>query len=94
MKVAANARKAYRMRYLAPVTVIMILVVFILPFFSAPGYTIWRNTTSHMGAQGSPHAWVMNLVFILLGISVIAECWPRLTVIPQRWSSMPTCGGL
>lgn len=82
------------MRYLAPVTVIMILVVFILPFFSAPGYTIWRNTTSHMGAQGSPHAWVMNLVFILLGISVIAECWPRLTVIPQRWSSMPTCGGL
>lgn len=42
-----------------------------LAFFSFPGYSIFHNTTSHLGAQGSPHAWIMNLVFIALGIMAV-----------------------
>jgi len=29
------------------------------------------NTTSHLGAQGSPYAWVMNIVFMLLGVMAV-----------------------
>lgn len=38
-----------------------------LPLFSFDGYSIMSNTTSHLGAQGSPNAWVMNFVFLFLG---------------------------
>ncbi len=30
------------------------------------------HTTSHLGAQGSPYAWIMNVTFILLGLSAIS----------------------
>lgn len=53
----------------------MLLVVFILPFFSVEEYSILINTTSHLGAQGAPHAWVMNMIFALLGISAILDGW-------------------
>lgn len=39
-----------------------------LPLFSFEGYSLVQNTTSHLGAQGSPNAWIMNVVFILLGM--------------------------
>jgi hypothetical membrane protein len=64
------------LRCLLPAAVIMLfLVMFILPFFSFPGYSILKNTTSHLGAQGAPHAWIMNMVFIFLGGAVVLEAW-------------------
>lgn len=50
------------------ILIVFLIVAFILPLFSFDGYSILSNTTSHLGAQGSPHAWIMNLTFILLGI--------------------------
>lgn len=47
--------------------VLFILVAFVLPFFSFENYSIAKHTTSHLGAQGSPNAWVMNVVFYMLG---------------------------
>ena len=64
------------LRCLLPAAVIMlILVMFILPFFSFPGYSIIKNTTSHLGAQGAQHAWIMNTVFIFLGGAVVLDAW-------------------
>lgn len=65
-------------RPLLPVYLAMLLVIFILPFFSAPGYSMLRNTTSQLGAQLTPNAWIMNLVFILLGLATLVEGWPLL----------------
>lgn len=45
------------------------LVIFILPFFSSPDYSIVQHTTSQLGGQHMPNAWLMNLTFILLGVS-------------------------
>ncbi|MFC4714208.1 DUF998 domain-containing protein [Planococcus dechangensis] len=42
-----------------------------LAFFSFEGYSILSNTTSHLGAQGSPHSWLMNIIFIALGATTI-----------------------
>jgi len=52
-----------------------LLVIFILPFFSAGGYSIIKNTTSQLGAQHTPNAWIMNVLFVLLGLSAIADGW-------------------
>ncbi len=52
--------------------------MFILPFFSVPEYTIIRNTTSHLGAQFAPHAWIMNTTFVLLGLGTIISGWSYL----------------
>lgn len=38
---------------------------------SFPGYSILSNTTSHLGAQGSPYSWIMNIIFISLGLMAI-----------------------
>jgi hypothetical membrane protein len=62
-------------RYLMPVYILMIPVIFILPYFSAEGYSILKHTTSHLGAQNTPNAWIMNLVFCLLGLACILEAW-------------------
>lgn len=51
--------------------VLFLLVSFLLPLFSFEGYSWRMHTTSHLGAQGSPHAWIMNLVFVLLGIRAV-----------------------
>jgi len=53
------------------VYILFILVAFLLPLYSFEGYSIISNTTSHLGAQGSPNAWVMNLTFITLGLASI-----------------------
>lgn len=50
------------------VYVLFIVVSTVLACFSFDGYSILSNTTSHLGAQGSPYSWVMNGVFILLGV--------------------------
>jgi len=47
--------------------IVMILGFMLLPLFSFNGYSIIEHTTSHLAAQGSPNAWVMNIIFILLG---------------------------
>ena len=64
---------------LPAVYVLMLLVIFVLPFFSVDEYSILKNTTSHLGAQGAPYAWVMNVVFVLLGIAAIVDGWMRLS---------------
>jgi hypothetical membrane protein len=68
-----------RLGALPAVYFLMLLVMFILPFFSVEEYSMLRNTTSHLGAQGAPHAWVMNAVFSLLGAAAVADSWPRLS---------------
>ncbi len=47
---------------------VMLLVIFILPGFSAEGYSIVSNSLSELGAQATPNSWVMNSV--LIGLSV------------------------
>ena len=77
--ILANVMKTFKLGFLPAVYVLMLLVIFILPFFSVDEYSILTNTTSHLGAQGAPYAWVMNAVFALLGIAVIVDCWGRLS---------------
>lgn len=52
-----------------------ILVMFILPLFSVPGYSITRNTLSELGAQFTPYAWIMNLVFLSLSLNSVIAGW-------------------
>jgi len=60
------------MKYLKIVKIsiylMFIMVSFLLSLFSFDNYSIFSNTTSHLGAQGSPYAWVMNFTFISLGL--------------------------
>ncbi len=65
-------------RFLLPVYPLMVLVMFILPFYTAEGYSLLKHTTSQLGAQSTPHAWVMNGVFFLLGGACILEGWVHL----------------
>ena len=51
--------------------IIMIFGFMLLPLFSFNGYSIIEHTTSHLAAQGSPNAWVMNMIFLLLGLTSI-----------------------
>jgi len=71
-----------RLGFLPAVFILMLLVVFILPFYSVDEYSILKNTTSHLGAQNAPYAWVMNAVFIMLGLAAIIDGWRRL---PKFW---------
>lgn len=52
---------------------ILLGVMFVLPFFSAEGYSIIKHTTSELGAQLTPNSWVMNVTFIGLGILCVVE---------------------
>jgi hypothetical membrane protein len=74
-----DALKLFKIGFLPGVYFLMLIVIFILPFFSVDQYSILKNTTSHLGAQGAPNAWVMNMVFALLGISSIIDGWVRLS---------------
>jgi hypothetical membrane protein len=64
--------------FLVPPYLILLLVIFILPFYSVESYSILQNTTSHLGAQHAPYAWVMNTTFVLLGIGSMLSGWPYL----------------
>lgn len=68
-------RKINNLRYILPVYLLLLLVMFILPFYSAEGYLISKNTTSHLGAQNTPNAWIMNITFSLLGLACMVEAW-------------------
>ncbi len=67
-----------RVRFLLPVFMILLPVMFILPYYSSDGYLIIQNTTSHLGAQNVPNAWIMNITFCLLGLACILEAWLHL----------------
>jgi hypothetical membrane protein len=54
---------------------LLLLVMFILPVYSTPGYSIIRNTLSQLGAQNTPNAWIMNFTFLTLGIGSIIAGW-------------------
>lgn len=58
--------------------ILLLIVMIVLPFFSVPSFVIWKNTTSHLGAQNAPNSWIMNLTFILLGITTFFEAWKKL----------------
>jgi hypothetical protein len=73
-----RTRIFFKQGLLPTVYTLMFLIMFILPFFSVNEYSILKNTTSHLGAQGAPYAWVMNLVFALLGIAAVVDGWVRL----------------
>lgn len=47
------------------------VVMFTLPNFSHPDYSIIENSLSELGAQNTPGNWLMNLVFFLLAIVVV-----------------------
>ncbi|MBE0685244.1 MAG: DUF998 domain-containing protein [Anaerolineaceae bacterium] len=65
-----------------PVYIILLLVMFILPYFSAEGYSILSNTTSQLGAQNTPNTWIMNITFGLLGLVCI---WEALRYLENYW---------
>ncbi|MBT8300475.1 MAG: DUF998 domain-containing protein [Maribacter sp.] len=66
------------LEFLVPPYLILLLVIFILPFYSVESYSILQNTSSHLGAQHSPYAWVMNTTFVLLGLGTMLSGWPYL----------------
>jgi hypothetical membrane protein len=49
--------------------------MFALPFFTAAGYSILKHTTSQLGAQNTPNAWMMNFTFALMGLTGIYAGW-------------------
>ncbi len=64
-----------KLKFFLAVYLAMILVIFILPFYSIENYHIIRNTTSQLGAQNTPNAWIMNMTFVMLGILSIVSGW-------------------
>ncbi|MBL6447783.1 DUF998 domain-containing protein [Fulvivirga sp. 29W222] len=55
--------------------VLLVMVMFLLPAFSASDYSLVQNTTSQLGAQATPNAWIMNITFVALGLSSIVAGW-------------------
>jgi len=70
-----RSRKLTDFRYLLYANLLILLVMFVLPFYSVDTYSIIKNTTSHLGAQNAPNAWIMNVTFIIVGISCVLEAW-------------------
>lgn len=66
-------RKVSDFRFLLYATVLLFPIMIVFSFYSADTYSILKNTTSRLGAQNTPNAWIMNVTFILAGISCIAE---------------------
>lgn len=71
-------RKVFDFRYLLYSFLLILLVMFVLPFYSVETYSIIKNTTSHLGAQKTTNAWIMNIALILVGISCVLEAWLHL----------------
>ncbi len=71
-------RKLADFRYLIHALLLLLPIMFVLPFYSADTYSIIKNTTSHLGAQSTPNAWIMNVAFVLVGISCTLEAWLHL----------------
>lgn len=60
---------------LAGAYVLVLLAMFILPFYSVPEYSILSNTLNQLGAQFTTNAWIMNFIFISLGIGSVTAGW-------------------
>lgn len=73
-----KGRNFFDFRFLLVSFLLLLVVMFVLPFFSAESYSILKNTTSELGAQNTPNAWIMNVTFILVGASSILEAWLHL----------------
>ncbi len=71
----ADWKLLHDVRFLAYAYILMLFVIFILPFYSLDDYTILRNTTSQLGAQNTPNSWIMNFTFVILGITSIYAGW-------------------
>ncbi|SEL07442.1 hypothetical membrane protein [Aquimarina amphilecti] len=54
--------------FLCGLYITLIVIAFILPFFSDPEYSISKHTLYELGAQKTPYNWIMNFVLILLGL--------------------------
>lgn len=54
--------------------IIMILVMFILPF-SIPDHSIAADPVDELGAQSAPYAWMVNLITICLATGAIITGW-------------------
>jgi hypothetical membrane protein len=65
--------KIANIQFLLIAYIILLIVMFVLPYYTAGGYTIFKNTTSQLGAQHTPNAWVMNITFAVLGIASVIE---------------------
>lgn len=52
--------------------VLLIAVIWILPFYSFEGYSLTENSISELGAQNVPRAWIMNLTIALVSLSTFA----------------------
>jgi len=82
-KVESSEKKIGRTVPLSPLSLIfayalLLIVMFVLPFYSVDEYFIIKNTTSHLGAQQAPNAWIMNLTFIIVGMSCVIDGWSSL----------------
>ncbi len=67
-----------KINFLILAYILLVLIMFVLPFYSADTYNIFRNTTSHLGAQKTRNSWIMNAGFILIGTTTIYEGWKSL----------------
>lgn len=56
-------------------SLLILLLMFLLPFFSVSGYSIIRNTVRELGAQFSPHAQIINFTFVFLAIGSVIAGW-------------------
>jgi len=64
-----------RISILATAYIIMFPVMFILPLFSFPEYSITVNTLGDLGAQATPYAWIMNFLFVFLATGSVVAGW-------------------
>lgn len=63
-------------------TLLLVAVMYLLPRWSFAHYSLLEHTTSHLGAQESPNAWVMNVTYILTGVAVLLAGWHKLAHAP------------
>lgn len=60
---------------LAAVAGLMLLLIFVLPLFSFPGYSVARNSILELGAQFSPNAWIINVAIALFSAASVIAGW-------------------
>lgn len=68
--------------------VIIILTILIAPWFSHAEYNWLHHTTSNLGGQNMPHAWIMNIGFFCYGAGTATGSVMRLRRIPARASAI------
>ena len=49
--------------------------MFMLPLLGVPTHSVTKNTLSEFGAQLTPHAWIMNFIFISLAWGSLMAGW-------------------